>query len=116
MYRYSFEVEKLLSSNDPQLEYYELDAKGSLRGIYRDLESLETMANSTRDEIRRGALQYAIDAAMIRDKVYPAFEPSVWTAKNIIETFLQDRSSSENEFLSKIVLDDYYCGRGLVNY
>lgn len=116
MYRFNFDLEKLMSSTDPQLEYYDTDEQGQVVGKYRELEPLEIQAHPIREAIRQGALDYAADARKIRDRVYPAFEPSTWTAKCLIESFLTNRSSSEVEFLSQIVLDDHYCGRGLVNY
>jgi len=33
----------------------------------------------------------------------------------LIDAFLEQKSQKEIELLSKIVLDDYYCGRGLVS-
>lgn len=114
MYRYSFNVEKLLSSVEPQLEYYEEDATGNLEGRYRDLSPSEISATSAREEIRKGALDYARDASYIRRAVLSDFQPSCWTAHLLMEAFLTQMSPTEDEFLSHIVLDDYYCGRDLV--
>lgn len=114
MYRYSFELERLLASGEPQIEYYQVDSAGKPEGHYRDLHPLEREADNIRKEIRRGALDYARDARYIREMVLPDFQPSLWTAQMLVEAFLTQRSRKESEFLSKIVLDDYYCGRGLV--
>lgn len=114
IYRYSFEVEKLLSSSEPQVEFYEIDSGGELRAHYRDLQPEEWARAHLQEEIRRGVLDFADDARRIREKVLPDFQPSCWTAQLLIEEFLESKSPRESEFLSKILLDDHYCGRGLV--
>lgn len=114
IYRYSFHVEKLLSSSEPQVECYEIESPDRLRVRYREMTTAENEASSIREEIRKGALDYAIDARQIRQKVLPDFRPSLWTAQMLVEGFLEELSPQENEFLFRIVLDDYYCGRGLV--
>jgi len=114
MYKLNFDLEKLLSSKEPQIEYYELIDNFEIVGRYRDLEALEISANVIRDEIRKGALDYTIDAVRIREKILPTFSPSIWSSKLLIESLLVNPSKNEVDFLSKIVLDDYYCGRGLV--
>lgn len=115
MYRYSFELEKLLSSNDPQVKFYSIDETGNLVAHYHPMQPEELAAFSIREEIRRGALDYAKDARRIREAVLPDFRPSCWTAKVLWEGFLEQRSVKENDLLSNIVLDDHYCGRGLVH-
>ncbi len=114
MARYSFDVEKLLSASEPQLECYEIDEMGNLKARYRPLSAEEMEAASIRQEIRRGALDYTEDARRIRETVLPDFKPSCWTAQMLIEAYLAERSEKESELLSKIALDDYYCGRGLI--
>jgi predicted HAD superfamily hydrolase len=114
MHRYSFDLEKLLSSLEPQIEYYELDSAGNIKGHFRELHPSERDIADIKQEIRRGALDYAEDARRIRESVLPDFQPSSWTARMLIEAFLAHKSRQESTFLSKIVLDDYYCGRDLV--
>ncbi len=115
IYRWSFEVEKLLSGTEPQVEWYEVDpAGGNVQARYRPLTQDEMAPARLREEIRKGALAYAQDARRIRERVLPDFQPSCWTAQLLIETFLDQRSPAEEEFLAQIVLDDHYCGRGLV--
>lgn len=113
IYRYSFQVEKLISSVEPQVEFYEIDDAGELRVHYREMYPAEKAAAAIREEIRRGALEYSKDARRIRS-VLPDFRPSLWTAQMLAEAFLGQTSACEAEFLSRIVLDDHYCGRGLV--
>jgi predicted HAD superfamily hydrolase len=114
MYKLNFDLEKLLSSKEPQIEYYERNNNSEIVGRYHNLEELEINANVIRDEIRKGALDYTVDAIRIREKILPTFNPSIWSSKLLIESLLENPSMNEVEFLSKIVLDDYYCGRGLV--
>lgn len=114
MARYSFDVEKLLSSTEPQVEFYEISTNGEVQACYRDLSPAEIEAHNIREEIRRGALDYVEDARKVRETLLPDFRPSCWTAHMLLEAFLTGRSARESELLSKIVLDDHYCGRGLV--
>jgi len=114
MYKYNFDLEKLLSSVDPQLEYYEM-IDNELIGRFRELEILEINANPIREKIHEGAFDFVKDAVKIRNEILPSFKPSTWTANLLIESFFSSQSSKESEFLSKIVLDDHYCGRGLVS-
>lgn len=115
IYKYNFDLEKLLSSVDPQLEFYETNKNDEIIGIFRELEALELNSNPIRNEIYSGALKFASDAVKIRNEVLPSFKPSTWTAEMLIESFFKFQSQKELEFLSKIVLDDHYCGRGLVS-
>lgn len=112
--RYSFDLEKLLSITEPQVEYYDLDEMGRARACYRDLSPAEMGASNIREKIRRGALDYAKDARQIRKTMLPDFRPSCWTAQMLIEAFLTQKSIAESDLLSRIVLDDHYCGRGLI--
>lgn len=114
MYRLSFELEKLLSTTEPQVEYYKIDAVGKAEPHYRELSSVERQPAMIRKEIQIGAIDYATDARRIREQLLPDFKPSCWTAQQLMDTFLVEKSPRETELLSKIVLDDYYCGRDLV--
>jgi len=115
MYRYSFELEKLLSTTEPQVEYYEIDAGGNVEAHCRDLSPAEIEPADIREEIRKGTIDYTEDARRTREEMLPDFQPSRWTAQMLVEAFLTQRSSSEEELLSQIILDDYYCGRDLVS-
>ena len=115
MVGYSFDVEKLLSTNEPQLEYYETDAADNINGHYRDLLPEELACADIRNQLLDGAMDYAKDTQRIRTTMFPDFQPSCWTAQMLIDAFLEQKSQKEIELLSKIVLDDYYCGRGLVS-
>ncbi|MGC8947319.1 MAG: rhamnan synthesis F family protein, partial [Anaerolineae bacterium] len=114
MARYSFDVEKLMSVTEPQLECYEIDEMGMIRARYRALSPKEMESASIREEIRKGAMDYVEDAFQVRKTILHDFRPSCWTAQMLMEAFLTKRSDRESELLSEIALDDYYCGRGVV--
>ncbi|GAB4578739.1 MAG: hypothetical protein Fur0022_14750 [Anaerolineales bacterium] len=115
MYRYSFDVEKLLSTNEPQIEYYEQDATGQVMGHSRALLPEELACADLRNQILAGALDFARDARRVRATLLPDFHPSRWTAQLLFEAFLGQKSQQEANLMSQIVLDDHYCGRGLVS-
>jgi len=115
MFRFSFSLEKLLSSDDPQIEYYELDTTGNVNGHYRDMSVAETECSEIRRLLQQGAMDYVRDACRVRETMLPDFQPSCWTAQMLLDNFLVQKSPKETELLSKIVLDDHYCGRGLVS-
>lgn len=113
MFRLSFELEKLLSSNDAQIEFYELK-DGHPVGHYRPLTPAELEPALFRDNIRTGALKYVSDLREIRQNLLPDFQPSCFVASSLMDAFLGNLSDNERALLSRIVLDDYYCGRDLV--
>lgn len=109
----SFDLEKLLSSNDAQIEYYEIEA-GKPVAHYRPLHDEELAPSEIRDQILAGALQYTADLREIRQNLLPDFRPSCFVATALMDAFLTKQSAAETALLSSIVLDDYYCGRDLV--
>ena len=109
----SFDLEKLLSSNDAQVEYYEIEA-GKAVGHYRPLHDEELAPSEIRDQIQAGALQYTADLREIRQNLLPDFQPSSFVATSLMDAFLTKQSTAETALLSSIILDDYYCGRDLV--
>jgi FMN phosphatase YigB (HAD superfamily) len=114
MYLHSFELEKLLSSSDPQIVCYELDHENTLMPHGRVLSNIESSCSSLREELQDGVIRYARDARSIRERILPSYKPSCGVAKQLYEAFIGQQSQLETDLLKKIVLDDYYCGRGLV--
>ena len=114
MFRFSFELEKLLSSNDAQIEFY-LVEKGRAIGQYRPLTPAELEPALIRDDIQAGALKYVADLREIRHNLLPDLQPSCFVASSLMDAFLGNLSGNEKALLSRIVLDDYYCGRDLVS-
>jgi hypothetical protein len=113
-YKMSFDLEKLLSSNEPQIIYYVTDEKGSATPLYQSLTDAETLSSGCRKEIQDGALKFIHDAAEIRKNIYKNFEPCCEVAKQLFDELMASRSNNELEIFDKIQLDDYYCGRGVV--
>ncbi|HOQ42071.1 MAG TPA: rhamnan synthesis F family protein [Smithellaceae bacterium] len=114
MYRYSFEVEKMLSSNEPQIEFYQTADSGHVRGCYADIHPEEVTCCAVRQSLQEGAMDFTAEALQVRRKLLPDFQPSCRTAQALMDAFLGDMSPREKEFMSSILLDDHYCGRGLV--
>lgn len=115
LYRQSFDLEKLLSADEPQVEYYGTDASGNAAGRYRGLSPAETACADIRRQLREGTMEYVRDAQRVRETMLPDFQPSCRTARVLAEAFLAQHSQGETDLLSKIVLDDHYCGRDLVS-
>ncbi len=114
LYRYSFAIEKLLSSDDPQIEYYQIGGDGRSEGHFRDLTAAEKESNDIRKPLQHGAYDFTRDAIQVRNSLLPDFQPSCWTSQLLMEAFLAYQSKQEAQSLAKIALDDHYCGRGLV--
>jgi len=113
MFRNSFELEKLLSSNDAQIEFYQVE-NGRVVDHFRPLSRAEIEPAPIRDGIRAGALKYATELVEIRRTLLPDFKPSKFVASLLMDAFLTNQSAAEKALLSSIILDDYYCGRDLV--
>lgn len=114
MHNFGFELEKLLSSNDPQVEYYEINTNNKVVGHYRELSKAEIQPSEIRNQIQKGALEYAKDARIIRETILPDFSPPINISKSLVEAFLTNQCKLESQLLENIILDDYYCGRDLV--
>ena len=110
----SFYVEKLLSACEAQVAYYKLDDDGRPVPVYQEQTEVELAANEIRREVHRGALDYALDAQRVRRTLLPDFRPSRELPEAIWESFLSQMSAQETALMDKIVLDDRYCGRGIV--
>ena len=111
----SFDLERLLSSSDPQVVTYCKDENGSPLARYNPLSPEELASKGVRDEIQRGAMAFIKDAISVRQDLLPDFVVSAAFANQLYETFVSHHSDSEEQILKAIVLVDHYCGRGLVN-
>lgn len=114
LYQYSFELEKFMSSNDPQVIRYD-SANGSTSGVFKQLTSSDIAGRPFRDELRAGIYKYVDDAIGIRDKLLAGFCPSPVLSAKIYELFFTLQSPAEQALLKRISLDDHYCGRGIVS-
>lgn len=115
IYRESFSLEKLLSSDDAQIVCYRQTDSGDVVPEFRQLADQERQSMSTRAEIRRGIMDFVNQSITIRDKIISNFEVPPDIATDLFDEFIEHPSQSEKSILSTLVLDDHYCGRGLVN-
>jgi FMN phosphatase YigB (HAD superfamily) len=115
IYRMSFQLEKLLSADEPQVVRYHLDTAGQLAAEQRPLCNEELATRPLRAEIRRGAMDFVTDAIAIRNKLMDDFTIPTEQAGDIYAAFVDQPAPSEDEIIRSLVLDDHYCGRGLVS-
>lgn len=121
LYRQSFELEKLLSSNEKQVLHYRLEtetgASGQPRAVpqFRDADIDDEKTRALRADIQAGALAFVDDVIDIGTHLYPGFEFPPELAASLFDALLDRLSADEQAFFSSIVLDDFYCGRGLVS-
>lgn len=115
VYRMSFQLEKLLSADDPQVIRYNLDTAGQLIAEQRSLCNEELATRPLRAEIRRGAMNFVTDAIAIRNQLLDDFTIPTEQASDIYAAFVDRSAPSEDEIIRSLVLDDHYCGRGLVS-
>ncbi len=111
----SFDLEKLLSSNEAQIVRYNVLPNGAAAPEVRVLSRDEVQCQPIRAEIRRGALQFVADAIAARTHLLPDFAVPPSLGKDLYEILAMGPSQQEAALLRELVLDDYYCGRDLVN-
>lgn len=111
--RLSFLVEKLLSSDDPQVVRYWLDS-GMAVPEFRVLTAEERATSSVRADVRNGARAFASEVVHIRSELLPGFDFPIAMARSLFEHFVERLSPAEEAVLKQLVLDDHYCGRGLI--
>lgn len=119
LYRHSFMLEKLLSSNERQVLCYRLDEPegGPSRVVpqLRESCSEEDATRSIRDDVQAGALAFVDDVLALKKDLLPSFVFPPELASNLFDALMTHTSADELGILRGIVLDDYYCGRGLVS-
>jgi hypothetical protein len=81
----------------------------------RPLCTEELATRPLRAELRRGAMDFVTDAIAIRHKLMDDFTIPIEQASHIYAAFVENSSPSEDEIIRSLVLDDHYCGRGLVS-
>lgn len=115
IYAQSFLLEKLMSSDDAQIVCFRQETSGEIVPEYRQLAGEERQSAPTRAEIRRGILDFVTQSIMIRDRWVSNFEVPMDIAVALFDEFIQHASPAEQSILKSIILDDHYCGRGLVS-
>ncbi|WP_239350282.1 HAD-IA family hydrolase [Snodgrassella communis] len=112
---HSFELEKLLSANDPQIIKYTIDKNNELNKIFKNLSDKELASQSIRNKLQKGAIDFVQDAINIRRNMYFNFRPSLLIADSLYKHFSLTLQTEKNKVLEDLILDDDYCGRGLVS-
>ncbi|WP_100154008.1 HAD-IA family hydrolase [Snodgrassella alvi] len=115
IYSHSFELEKLLSANDSQIIKYVIDENNKLNKIFKSLSDRELASQSTRNLLQKGAIEFVQDAIGIRKNMYFDFNPSLVIADSLYKYFSLTLQTKKNKVLEDLILDDDYCGRGLVS-
>lgn len=110
----SFDLEKLLSSDEAQVIRYSVGPSGEAASESRVLSRDEVQCQPIRAEVRRGALRFVDDAIATRTKLYGDFVVPTSLGRRVYEKLVERPSDREVALLRGLVLDDYYCGRGLV--
>jgi len=113
-WHHSFTAEILFSSDDPQIERYELNPQGQLVGYFQDLSEKELNARKVRAQIHKGILSYVDDAVSLGEKAGLRVRLRKRFALELFLHFASSLSASEKRALTDLKLDDHYCGRGLV--
>lgn len=111
----NFMLEQLLSADDAQVNHYRLDADSTPVAHYQALGDEELAAREIRQQIQAGALAYLQDVLDVRATLHADFLPPRDLAKDIWSTFSVNPDEEERKLLKRLVLDDHYCGRGLVS-
>lgn len=114
MYLRSFELEKLLSSSDGQVVKYTSKDGVNVEAHYRELSAQERDGDGFRNDLRNGVLQFARDAVRVRTQLLGSFAPSLEASRAIADEFFSKHSTDELKLLGEVMLDDHYCGRGVV--
>ena len=111
----SFSLEKLLSADDPQMVKYIKKENGELECKFKVLREGELATRPTRHELQSGCMSYVNQAVYIREKLYQDFVPSLDISNSLYSDFILKQREFNYPVLGKLVLDDDYCGRGLIN-
>lgn len=111
----NFMLEQLLSADDAQINHYTLNDTGEPVAHFQALSDQELAAREIRHQIQNGALAYLQDVLDVRATLHADFLPPRALAVDIWSTFSASPDDEERKLLKRLVLDDHYCGRGLVS-
>ena len=82
--------------------------------MQRPLSNAQREGSQARTDIRQGMLEYTDDAIDVRRNLFPGYRPPLDLPQELFMAFAGRLSASEKALLQSLVLDDYYCGHGLV--
>ncbi|GAA3601152.1 hypothetical protein GCM10023078_30860 [Gibbsiella greigii] len=111
----SFNLEKLLSASDPQIVKYVLSDDRELAPIYKTLREGELSTRPVRDELQAGGFAFVAAAVKVREAIYPGYKPSLTFADELYKGFTIHSQGLQSKVLERLILDDDYCGRGLIS-
>ena len=115
MYSHSFVLEKLMSADDPQVVRYKTDAHGFVAPVFKSLSEEELAAQPVRAEVRAGVYAFVSDFVIESQRLGLALECPVDLARMLYNQFAVGANTMERDTLSRLSLDDHYCGRGVVS-
>lgn len=110
LFVHSFILEKMLSADDEQVIRYTVSGDAEFRepGEYVDT------GRKARREIQQGALDFVADASQFRDEMSHSLHISKAHCEALFSRFVAHMSVREKEIFASLALDDFYCGRGIV--
>ena len=111
----SFDLERMLSSDEAQVIAYDLDTNGVPQPRFNQLSDLEIRSRQSRGMLQGGALAFVEDAIAIKSDIFANFVVNPALAQELYARFIHFHSVAENASLRALALDDHYCGRGIIN-
>lgn len=114
LWRRSFELEMLLSTDDAQVMYYETKKNGAVTPIFQPQSHKEQSSSTIQADIRRGVLAFVDDFLSLEQTVLPGLTVPRDLASALYEAFVEGMSATEWNTMAGLALDDHYCGRGIV--
>ncbi len=110
-FRHSFILEKMLSSDDEQVIRY--TSSGGVE--FREAKQYAAEGRKVRAALQEGALAFVSDAVRFRDDVAGSLYIEKSRCEQLFSRFVEQMSLAEKTAFASLVLDDYYCGRGVVS-
>jgi len=110
LFLHSFLLEKMLSADDEQVIRYA--ATGTVE--FREPGDYPTEATNTRRAMQQGAMDFVRDAVRFRDDMGASPILNVERCEQLYARFVTHLSSAEKKMFAHLALDDFYCGRGII--
>ena len=111
----SFELEKLLSSDDAQVRKYLFAEDGRLEREFKSLSAEERQSRAIRTELQRGCMAFVAEAVALRQQLHPGFAVAPEVADTLYTRLIIAHLGQQGGVTTRIILDDDYCGRGLIS-
>ncbi|MFA6899637.1 MAG: HAD-IA family hydrolase [Desulfurivibrionaceae bacterium] len=109
-----FDLEMLLSSDDAQVVRYEKTESGSIAPVFRKLSEKERASSAVRQRMRNGIFEYLEDVLVAEKTLKPGLVVAADVAVGLFEGFVLHLTERDRNALASFALDDYYCGRGVI--